>query len=501
MKRHVEWLIICMIALLLILPLGCNGDTSSEGEKLYEQAKQQYEQANYTQAAELFQEAREELLAEGKDTEAADCRVQLQNVEIITMSYPYSEEDVRELFAQHFPDATQSEIDAWIADCEPERRDIDGQSHYTDEVGMNLLYRNQDLFQTNPQLVEKYREGYQTLMEVINRTPPDESWQPYSNPITYLGTSALDVPREELPQSGLLQLWFSIPILTGPQPSVRVLSILPDDYVKDPPIFDSDMGMVYMEVPLEELEDDLQIEIQFTFDHYEQRFEFGPDNVGEYDTGSDFYKVYTASRGNTEITPEISETAHQVVGDETNPYLAAKKLYDYVVGNVYYGHLPHLAMWPRGEPESVYVHEQRVGDCGAQCIYFTALCRAVGIPCRTTGGWQLIAGDFASHMWAEFYLPNYGWIPADTSVAQIPDYIPDLSEEENKEFKDFLFGSQDHYRCVVQTDMDLPLIPPASEMVSIPMVNQYPEALCDTMEGVPGLVLSEYFSIHVQVAE
>lgn len=498
MERRAKLLLSCFIALLLILPMGCSSNRTSQGESLYRQANEQYERSNYTWAAELFQEAREELLAEGKDSEAADCRVKMQNMEIITLAYPYSQEDVRELFAQHFTDETQSNIDAWIAECEPEKRIIDGQPYYTEDVGMNLLYRNQDLFQANPQLVEKYREGYRTIMEVIDKTPPDESWQPYSNPATYVGASTLDVPREELPQSGLLQLWFSIPILTGPQPSVRVLSILPDDYVKDPPIVDSDMGMVYMEVPLEELEDDLRIEIQFTFDHYEQRFEVDPDNVGEYDTESDLYREYTASRGNTEITPEISDTARQVVGDETNPYLAAKMLYDYVVENVVYGHLPHLAMWPRGEPESVYVHHNHVGDCGAQCIYFTALCRAVGIPCRTTGGWQLLAGDFASHMWAEFYLPNYGWIPADTSVAQIPDYIPDLSEEENKAFKDFLFGGQDHYRCVVQTDMDIPLIPPASEMVSIPMVNQYPEALCDTMEGVPGLVLSEYFTIHLK---
>jgi len=347
-------------------------------------------------------------------------------------------------------------------------------------------------------LVEKYKEGYETLIEVIKESPPDEAWQPYSNPITYRGASTLDVPREELPQSGMLQLWFSIPILTGPQPAVRVLSITPDDYVKVSPTLDQDVGLVYMEVPLEELEEDLQIELQFTFERYEQRFEVDPDNVGEYDTESDFYKEYTASRGNTEITPEISETASQVVGVETNPYLAAKKLYDYVVENVDYGHVPHITMWPRGEPESVYVHEKRLGDCGAQCIYFTALCRAVGIPCRTTGGWQLIAGDFSDHFWAEFYLPNYGWIPADTSVAQIPNYIPGLSEGERKEFRDFLFGGQDHYRCVVQTDVDLPLVPPVSELVLMPMTLQVPAALCSTMDEIPGVVISEHWALHAQ---
>jgi hypothetical protein len=45
--------------------------------------------------------------------------VQLQNIEIITLSYPYGADEVRDLFAQHFPDATPSELDVWVAECEP----------------------------------------------------------------------------------------------------------------------------------------------------------------------------------------------------------------------------------------------------------------------------------------------------------------------------------------------------------------------------------------------
>ena len=108
-----------------------------------------------------------------------------------------------------------------------------------------------------------------------------------------------------------------------------------------------------------------------------------PSGVGAYDTNSALYRHYTVSRGNTTITPSIRRTAQRVVGSETNPYLAAQRLYRYVLDTVKYSHMPHFAMWPRGVAESVYVHEHKYGDCGAQSMYFSALCRAVGIPART----------------------------------------------------------------------------------------------------------------------
>jgi transglutaminase-like putative cysteine protease len=239
--------------------------------------------------------------------------------------------------------------------------------------------------------------------------------------------------------------------------------------------------------------------VQFEFDHYEQHFVVDPGQVGAYDTESALYREYTASAGNIAITPEIEAAANEAVGEEVNPYLAARKIYDYVLENIAYSFMPHSALWPRGEPESVYVHEHRCGDCGAQSMYFSALCRAAGIPARTTGGWQLFSGNFAGHFWAEFYLPNYGWIPVDTTAAEIADYIPGLSEEELEDFHDFFFGSQDHLRCNVQKDVDEPLVPPATQPVMVSLALQQPAYNCDTMEEIPVLVLSDYWSISAEV--
>lgn len=105
---------------------------------------------------------------------------------------------------------------------------------------------------------------------------------------------------------------------------------------------------------------------------------------------------------------------------------------------------------------------------------FTAMCRALGIPARTTGGWQLFSGEFGGHFWAEFYLPNYGWVPVDTSFGQMALFSRDITLDEREAFFDFCFAHQDSMRCVVQKDIDTPLIPPAEGNVLLPAAIQMP---------------------------
>jgi transglutaminase-like putative cysteine protease len=493
---------VLVLALMLFAMAGCgSGSTTrqvSTAESLAERAVAEMEQGNFTQATNLYEQARETYLSEGDDAGARGCLNHIQDMFVIGEIYPTSEEELRDQLAEAFPDVPKEEREVWIASGELENMIIDGQPMYFSEVIANIKFRDVDLFQQDPRMLGGTEAVYQMFLEVMDE-PDGPSWQPYNNPITYQGTHSVAIPRGELPASGLLKIWFPIPIITGPQPAVRVTAITPDTYTVEPPSIDGDIGVLYMEVPLDELQEDLELTVQFEFEHCEQHFVIEPERVGEYDTEGALYREYTASCGNILVTPEIEETAREVVGGETNPYLAAKKLNDYVVDNIAYSFTPHEALWPRGMAESVYVQENRFGDCGAQSMYFSALCRAVGIPARTTGGWQLFSGNFDGHFWAEFYLPDYGWVPVDPTVAETADYIPALSEEEIRRFHDFFFANQDHFRCVVQHDTDEPLVPPATETIDLAVALQQPAINCDTMEDLPDGLIDQYWSISARV--
>ncbi len=464
------------IFLLSSLPFISMAEDLSEGELLYQQAQAAETQREYTKAHQLFVKAIPLLLAEGKASLADDCDMRAQRASLYPIIYPYTLEELKEQIRKTYPQVSEEEIALWTAPEETEHAFYDGEDHYLDQALVNLAYRHVELMRAN----DKNMETLCNLVLKVNRVAenqPEDSFLQYDSPAVYRGTHTITIPRNELPAQGTYRLWLPIPINTGAQTNVIIESITPKEWVKQPPSLDQDIGLIYMEVPLAELTGDLSIQVVFTFSHSVQRFSIDPENVGEYDQSSALYQQYTRSYGNTEITPAIRTMAESIAAGENNPYLAARKLYDYIVNNITYALMPHNILWPRTElSESSYVHQYQRGDCGAQSMYFSAMCRALGIPARTTGGWQLFKDEFGGHFWAEFYLPNYGWVPVDTSVGQLALYPDNLSAEERQTFIDFYFANQDSMRCVVQKDTDLPLIPPASGEVFLPLAIQFPTA-------------------------
>ncbi|MBN1290045.1 MAG: transglutaminase domain-containing protein [Actinobacteria bacterium] len=497
MKRARILIALVLAVALLVTALATGCGSESQARQAYDKAQSLEEKAMLTEAAAEYERAYSLYEKEGKTAEAEKSRKAAQSIMWVQMAYPDSKADLTDKLAEMYPQVPESTRKSWIESGEVENMKWDGKVHYFGQAADNIATRHFDIAYQNEEKSETIAELVRTISSVCTGSGP--AWQPYSNPITWLGTESINVPRSELPETGTLKLWFPLPVETGgPQDSVSVISVTPDMYLKQPPSIEGPLADAYFEVPLNELSGDLAITVQFQFTHYQENFKVDPSNVGKYDKSSALYTQYTKSYGNTSIAPEIEETAKKVVDGEKNPYLAAKKLYDYILKEVKYSYMPHTALWPRGEPESEYVHRLKRGDCGAQSMYFSAMCRSLGIPARTTGGWQLFTGNFAGHFWAEFYLPNYGWIPVDPTAADIADWTDKLTDEEKRQWKEFYFGNQDPLRCNVQTDVDSPATPPLDGEVMIPMALQYVQGTCSTMaEPVSGILL-EYQTISAQ---
>ena len=183
-----------------------------------------------------------------------------------------------------------------------------------------------------------------------------------------------------------------------------------------------------------------------------------PAKVGSYNTSDPVYQKYTASGWNIAVTPELVETARGIVGNETNPYRQAQKIYWYVISHPY-SLVPHDRLNAMGMPESEYMLTTGFGDCGTQSMYFAALCRAVGIPARATGGWQMVPGYEGTHFWSEYYLPGYGWIPNDVTVAEGAGWSYNATDAERQQYQQYYSENLDPYRYIIQKDVDIPLVP------------------------------------------
>ncbi len=246
--------------------------------------------------------------------------------------------------------------------------------------------------------------------------------------LTTLGAAAV-VQAEEAAMT-LARYWYFVENIhvTGDSPEVRLWVALPVEHrgqkVEIGEIYPEPAAIV--EEPLgktkiifwrqTDLKDGEGIYFYYDFGYAGELVsgaDIDPEKVEPYDEASPEYQRYMRSEPWIQITDAIRAQAREIVGDETNPYRKAKKIFDWVVYEIRY-EFPDIEA--RGAAKSF---ARRSGDCGEFSVVFCALCRAAGVPARTvTACWPFGGG----HQWAEVLLPPYGWVPADTSVAAM--YIP-----------------------------------------------------------------------------
>jgi len=102
--------------------------------------------------------------------------------------------------------------------------------------------------------------------------------------------------------------------------------------------------------------------------------------------------------------PEIEALQEEIVGDETNVYLIAKAIYDWIDENVdYYIWTDH-----DGPLSSLETLHELKGDCDDQSILFCALARSAGVPAWLQLGavYSPDAEEMGGHAWVQMFMPT-----------------------------------------------------------------------------------------------
>jgi transglutaminase-like putative cysteine protease len=144
------------------------------------------------------------------------------------------------------------------------------------------------------------------------------------------------------------------------------------------------------------------------------RYFIFPDRVGALkDIPKEIKDKFLADDAKYSVKdPFIQQSTKEAIGDETNPYWIARKIFNYVIDRIEYERVGGWNIAPT-------VLKRGTGSCSEYTFVYIAMCRAAGLPARYVGS-VVIRGDDASddevfHRWVEIYLPNYGWIPVDPS--------------------------------------------------------------------------------------
>lgn len=132
----------------------------------------------------------------------------------------------------------------------------------------------------------------------------------------------------------------------------------------------------------------------------------------------EFKQKYLTDNDNLAMdTDIIRQAASRAIGRETNILRQVYSIRNYVYDKLAYGIKPHI-----DTPDIVL--KRGIGSCGEYLGLLLALCRLNGIACRTVGRYKCpgdplkqnipLQPDY-NHVWMEFYLPDYGWLPMESN--------------------------------------------------------------------------------------
>jgi hypothetical protein len=139
--------------------------------------------------------------------------------------------------------------------------------------------------------------------------------------------------------------------------------------------------------------------------------------------------------------------SEQIVGNETNPWRIAQKLFAAV----------DLIPWAGAREYSTitnisdYALHAGHADCGQQTLLLITLLRLNGIPARWQSGMVYSDGEYWNlHDWGLLYIEPYGWLPMDVTFGRF---------EESQDLEWFYLGGLDAYRIAFNDDYGTELSP------------------------------------------
>ncbi len=256
----------------------------------------------------------------------------------------------------------------------------------------------------------------------------------YRNPITYASEYTFELKFNEYNVINSLSAYVPTPTEWDSQKNVELISFSPEGKINSENIHDN--KFIFFDRSNMN-KNTLSTKQTFNFTEYEISTNTKIENIPEYNTSSSIYVKYTKDENKIERNYFVNISSN-IIGNEKNKIKQAKKIYDYIINNLQYklqgGHLKGAK----------FAYENKEGECGDYSALFVAMARSIGIPSRPVVGFWADPSYGKTHVWAEFYVQDIGWIPVDPTIGQ---------QSNNK--RDYYFGNMDNKRLIMSKDYNI----------------------------------------------
>lgn len=378
-----------------------------------------------------------------------------ERIQRILYGYPITEEEARRSLFDSIEGFSEDE---WKSLGERGYLDaipIEGRMHYERRFADNLVF-------ALPEYKKRMLEDAEKTASQIHLHARLDKLIAGDSLKTYRITAEIKVaPDISKIHGAKLRCWLPFPKVGNPIISARFLGCSHDGYDLAPN--DAPQRTIFME---DELRENLSFWARFEYTIKEQVNRIDPEAVSP-----SHLSTHLGQRPPHIIFTEyLRDLAGEIVGDERNPFLRAKRIYDWITLNVRYSFMHAYSLYSN---LSEFTACNLRGDCGVQALLFITLCRIAGVPASWQSGWVSDPLHIGSHDWAVFHVEPYGWLPADPSFGG--------GRRETPRYRQFYFTNLDAFRMVANSDFMRGFSPEKKYWRSDPTDNQTGEL--ETEEG------------------
>jgi len=392
---------------------------------------------------------------------------QRERMRRIALDFSLDADQLKARVRQQIPDLSDAEFSAWDAHGLFEHMVIDGRLRYFKRAPANL-------FRLSPQAAA--RRKIQTPfddgpMEVLNQHHRDirnaalATHQTSVLPRRVRITQSLTVDADAVPAGQTVRAWIPYPRpLPGQQEDIRYVSSVPAQHRIAPA--STAMRTVYFEKTARTGKP-TTFSVTYELTLSAQYHAIDADKVVPA-TITPELAPYVAERApHVVFTEPMRVFSQQIVGDETNPWRIAQKLFAAVdqipwAGAREYSTLSNI---------SNYTLHAGHGDCGEQTLLLITLLRMNGIPARWQSGAIFADGGYNDiHDWGQLYLAPYGWVPMDVTFGQL--HAGKHAQPGDAALQWFYLGGLDAWRVAFNSDYGQPLVPAKTHFRSDNVDNQ-----------------------------
>ncbi len=279
-------------------------------------------------------------------------------------------------------------------------------------------------------------------------------------------TQSLTVDADAVPAGKTIRAWIPYPRAhPGQQEDIRFVSSRPSKHRIAPA--SALQRTVYLEKTAQAGKPTV-FSITYEVTLYAQYHAIDPDKVVPAKITPELAPYVAERAPHVVFSQPLRVFSQQVVGDATDPYEIARRIYAAVDTIPWAGAREYSTI----ADISAYTLHAGHGDCGEQTLLLITLMRMNGIPARWQSGWIYSDGDYDNiHDWAEIYLAPYGWIPVDVTYGRFDSDDPALEW--------FYLGGLDNYRIAFNDGFSEPFVPAKSSFRSDTVDSQRGEAEWD----------------------